>query len=750
MTTTMNTAKQAATRVQVDSKSLYAKLLATENLSVEHDPKAPTAYFDTKNRRLVLPKWENMSDDLYNMLVAHEVAHALFTPAGDGWVADVSAIDPKNAGTVKGYFNVVEDARIERLVKQRYPGVRRSFLAAYNELHQTDKFQIANKDVSEMSLIDRINLHYKIGVFINVPFSAEELPLVSEVATTKTYADVLDLTRRIYEFAKEQKRQEEQEQTEDGKGKNSDQSQSGESQESQEGEGGDSEGGGSSEAQEGQETNQDRPTGDSGDGEGGSPTDAKEGSGDDSGGLEQGVNGRQGATESVSDVAPDKALTDEVLENASKQYANQYGKKNAYGDLPDFDLSAIVSPAEISKLMQAHASWKPSEANEAYNQFVRENQNAINMLYREFMQRRAADEHRRTRTAETGSIDANRLWAYRISEEVFATYQSVRDGQNHGLIFYVDWSGSMGGIIRKVVEQTLCLTEFCRKANIPFEVYAFTDRPFATDHDHAVNTGNMIQVFQNPWKKSGNSPMLGTNFRLLNFLSSRLKGNEYRNSAALLLWLAKDGCYKGPECFRLNGTPLNAAVASAFTLLPMFKKANRLQIVHTIFLTDGGAGDSFHYANPNNYCDYTQNLIFRRDGYQAEPCQNYAPCCTSALLNLLRTVCTGTNTIGFDLLGVKTIANRIGRESNKSQTDLIKQVKDDGFGTLDNYCGYSRWFGLHLSTEDTVDHWESLRTNGKKVTSSVLSKTLSRELSKAKGNRQFLTRFAEIIAKEAK
>jgi len=39
-----------------------------------------TAMFDVKNRVLVLPVWKDMPNHLYDLLVGHEVGHALFTP----------------------------------------------------------------------------------------------------------------------------------------------------------------------------------------------------------------------------------------------------------------------------------------------------------------------------------------------------------------------------------------------------------------------------------------------------------------------------------------------------------------------------------------------------------------------------------------------------------------------------------------------------------------------------------------------
>ena len=104
-----------------------AKLLAAENIMVEHKP-IKTAYFDVKNRVLALPMWKEMTETLYHMLVLHEVGHALETPA-DGWKGAIDKVkeeekSQRTADTFQGYLNVVEDARIERKIKTKFPGCR--------------------------------------------------------------------------------------------------------------------------------------------------------------------------------------------------------------------------------------------------------------------------------------------------------------------------------------------------------------------------------------------------------------------------------------------------------------------------------------------------------------------------------------------------------------------------------------------------------------------------------------------------
>ena len=104
------------------SKSILAKLLATENITVEHK-KISTAYFDTKNRVMALPIWKQMSPELYDLLLGHETGHALYTP-NEGWHDNLK---DKTKKGYKTYLNVIEDVRIERAIQEKFPGLKTSF-----------------------------------------------------------------------------------------------------------------------------------------------------------------------------------------------------------------------------------------------------------------------------------------------------------------------------------------------------------------------------------------------------------------------------------------------------------------------------------------------------------------------------------------------------------------------------------------------------------------------------------------------
>ena len=101
-------------------KGKLAKLLATENLIIEHRD-VTTASFDVEKRVLTLPMWKINSEDVYDLLVAHEVGHALYTDPRNWFMEDeYKDLNPS-------LVNITEDARIEKLMKRRYAGLNKTF-----------------------------------------------------------------------------------------------------------------------------------------------------------------------------------------------------------------------------------------------------------------------------------------------------------------------------------------------------------------------------------------------------------------------------------------------------------------------------------------------------------------------------------------------------------------------------------------------------------------------------------------------
>ena len=139
-------------QIKHDVKGQLARVLATEDLIVEHRS-VDTASFNVQTRVLTLPTWEKAGEEVYDTLVCHEVGHALYTPDIEWWINnEVSA----------SIVNIVEDARIERLMKRRYAGLSKTFFRGYSSLSEHNFFQLDGKDLTKFNLADRINLYLSL------------------------------------------------------------------------------------------------------------------------------------------------------------------------------------------------------------------------------------------------------------------------------------------------------------------------------------------------------------------------------------------------------------------------------------------------------------------------------------------------------------------------------------------------------------------------------------------------------------
>jgi hypothetical protein len=173
------------------NKSTLAKLLSEEDINVVHK-QMETAYFNSKTRELGLPIWkdEDMTKDIYDLMVCHEIGHALWTPLD---MLEKASVRKLNHGVV----NIIEDARIEGFVKTKYPGAIGVMKRGYKDLVAKDFFGTKDEDINTFNLADRINVFFKSGDD-TIRFSDEEKVWVDRVAAVKTEDEVLDLAEELY------------------------------------------------------------------------------------------------------------------------------------------------------------------------------------------------------------------------------------------------------------------------------------------------------------------------------------------------------------------------------------------------------------------------------------------------------------------------------------------------------------------------------------------------------------------------
>jgi len=715
--------------VNRDSKSLLARCMATEDIRVIHDMHADTAYFDTQNRVLCLPIWEDMSNAMYDMLVGHEVSHALNTPS-EGWQDFVGK--GKGSRMRHMFINVVEDARIERLIKDKFPGLKRDFATAYSEFADRDLFELENRTIdTDMPLIDRLNLYFKIGLFglENIPFTDEEQQYVTRMAETVTFEEVMQLAQELYEKHQDELEDEDQDGSQSGEGGVAGEGDETEEQGSQ-GQSGNDQG----ESQDGSQSGSESEDGDqdgsqSDDGDGNEDSGSVNRGGDDSGQSQdddtddgESADSENGDSQETGDTSSGFEYDDYQegtgqagsTQNAYEQGVNNLNNTNSkqwnYSTLPKMQLeNCVVDYNQVRSIWDEYVSQiredrverytkKRSESNVECREFLTRVKTTVANMVQQFQMKQAADADKRTEIAKTGVLDTINMINYRWSEDIFMKNEVHTDGKNHGIVMYIDWSGSMCGIIKDTVEQLVILTEFCQKVNIPFDVYAFSSRRIGEQNEHgAYIDGEQYVETDDP------QVLKPHRFSLIQYLSSDMKTNEYKQAVQDLYYLAVSmkqyGYSQYPDEFGMGCTPLNEAIVSAIQMVPAFQAKHNVQIVNTVFLSDGdghsmgasrgwGADKSIIH-DPKTRRDYAVG----NEHYSAE---------TNTYLQILQER-TGSNLIGIRLYDGKSVKSLQYRYfPNDDMTVPAQSWKKNNFVAVDDQ-GYDKLFivrgNLHAETD---------------------------------------------------
>ena len=492
--------------VNLEVKGNVAKLLATENLVVEHK-NVETASFDVDRRVLTLPNWKKASEQTFDLLVAHEVGHALYTPAGE-W-------DEK---APHDFINVCEDPRIEKLMKRKYAGLNKTFYNGYAELDQQDFFDVDSVELEEMNLADRINLHFKVGAFREIPFEEKEFPIVEMVEDAETFDDVLNAAQALYQYCKEEKEAKQKE--DDLESPNLSGGGSGNSDshpffdEESDGEGQEENGGGSN--SKGEKEFSDDMTDEE-------LLDALDAAG-----------GKQGSTEP-------EVTTQRSADRRIEELSNQDSYENSYVEVPQVKYEDVVYSYEkvqedlsehfaiyensTDPLSRIHGEEVPilSYPDNALRDFIRSSSKEVNYLVKEFEMKKSADAYARASVSKTGVLDTRNLHTYKFNDDIFKKITTLPDGKNHGLVFVLDWSGSMSTCIHDTVKQLVNLISFCRKVKIPFEVYAFINHYYENQDGEVDYYG--YRSHGDKWLHERKEGLLvvDSTFKLLNLVSSQAK-----------------------------------------------------------------------------------------------------------------------------------------------------------------------------------------------------------------------------------
>ena len=755
-----------------ETKSLLAKLMAAEDINVEYRNNVTTAAFNTENRTLIMPIFKDISDSTTDLFLGHEVGHALYTP--EGAITEIV----KKGKAYKSLVNIVEDARIEKMIQAKFPGLSRNFYDGYSELMDKNFFGLNGRDVNDLNFIDRINIHFKIGTRAGVEFTDEEQVFVDRISKLRHFDESVTVADDLVKYCGDKQEEAETDVT-DSLFESSDSMEGDpddwiddsnpsdfpnfDGSDDDDGDGtGEDDGETSDESAE--DSKSDAP----------SDTDSSEDTGEANNSVKSKDDLEDEKSEEDADEEPAKTsgskggvwdgndeLVSETMNNFEDRLEDLVDTQTeyTYGLIPDIDLNQIiVTMEEWNALIDEYDKDKDEteqtrleKAKENFIKFRSENKSLVSYLAKEFEMRKKADEHKRTKVAKTGILNPNKLHSYKFNEDLFLRSEIISSGKNHGFIMYLDWSGSMQFNMADTIDQLMLLALFCKKINVPFEAYAFTDRWCAASHyyDHSKRRFDNVKI---------NDIGINEHFHLLHLASSTLSTSKFQNSMQYLARLKMAFSVRGeytsidnPNALQLGGTPLSDCIMSAINMVPEFQKKNKVQIVNTIFLTDGQGHNEFSVWNGTEY----MMPIYGSTTVIVDPVTKKHYKVERAWDEPLDTIClkilserTKARVIGFYIVPTpnkRTFSHAIGH----SQVDWSKreeiwdEMKKNNFIVLEDTNGYEQYIwvsskSLNINTDDVAI--DSDMTKGRMKSAFV------KQRQGKFGNKVMLSKLAEFMS----
>lgn len=487
---------------QVRRGSIFAKLLAKENIKLSVKKDIKTAYFDLKGRTVYLPNWD-VSDNLYDMLSSHEVSHALFTPQ-DKWFGSINNHEKEVRSFFKSILNICEDPRVDRLMQRKYPGARKWYYGGYQELYDRDFFKLEGKDPQTLPLAGRINYYFKTreAKAVRVTFTQEEQKFIDDIDASESFDDVIDVAERLFKYSMENN---EYQQSDDGEM-----------------------------TEEDWENLEISVVED--DGEGNEEIGEK-------------WDGKKKIKKLIIKVKKGKELDDPDK--------IQIKLKNAINEKINIDELFLGEYSPNDFVMKFEVNYNGDGEAHKVNA---ENKKLISFCVSEFERKKRAREYSRVQEGSTGRLDTNRLHLYKLTDDIFLRNAIVSMQKNHGFVYLMDLSSSMTSIITQVFKQVLILSVVCKRLNVPFEVYGFSDNPsYLTQKKLLVNE----KLSECCIIKFVDSSMSFAN--IVKTFDSVIANN-----------------------IPLHGTPLSTSLIGMRHILENFRTKYPIDILNFILLSDGG------------------------------------------------------------------------------------------------------------------------------------------------------------------
>ena len=410
-----------------------------------------------------------------------------------------------------------------------------------------------------------------------------------------------------------------------------------------------------------------------------------------------------------------------------------------------------------------------ASAKSEYRKFAKRSLKTVMYLVKEFEMKKSAALYARATTARTGVVDTLKLHSYKYADDIFKKISVVPDGKNHGLMLLLDWSGSMYDKILPTVEQLINLTMFCRKINVPFEVYAFTN-----------NSENESYDQEKPIAYRLGDIMLDERFRLVNWASSRMNNKDFEENMFNLYALARRfnqrnsrhwqeqdpfDVLQQPYSYHMSSTPLNDALMIFHKLVPAFIKKYSIEKMNTVLLTDGHSDRGAQRWDPTSrhLGRRNSNLILiskkTRKQYNLNGNGYHSRDLTATLIENLREE-TGTKIVGFYLQSKKAIelynfneshgkTNEYGHKniSHKIETALKQEWRKNKCIITDRKIHdtpYDEHYTISSNNLKVSD--EEMATPSENAKTGELKRLFAKSRNTSLQSRMILNRFIKLVA----
>jgi len=439
---------------------------------------------------------------------SYVIDHFIIHEISHALETDKNVFDKAVENNLLDEFNVIEDFRIENIASMKYKGFQNLRNVSYRYLHQVLDFfglgSLTNHiDIENYSFLERINVFYKCGHIIDVEFSDEEKEILNEIEACETSSDVFDICNKYFD-------------TEDFSILNygNERSISCEVENYNE------------ESYEGSSLVVDRPN------------------------------------------AAKTNLYEDLLLNTDKKIK-----------ICNFD----INKTGTNKFLCSVENFHPDQSDRAFDilkfysrDYIKDDKlfmdqekacrkfsvNASNI----FLAKMKAHNISRTRMSKTGILDPQSLFKYKTDTDLFKTKEITRNGKNHGVCCFLDFSGSMqGSKIMMLLKQVANLVMFCERLDLPYQIWSHANRSsgycggWIRDHNN-LRSADPVLIISSDFNKKDRDDILD---KLI-----------YRSINSIIN-VAK------------YGTEIAATMYHCLKWVSEFKNKHKIECMHTIVMTDG-------------------------------------------------------------------------------------------------------------------------------------------------------------------